>query len=173
MPWVGNPGLPSKMFPMKSKLRNLLLVGGILVLCAVLGRWQYLSSPPSNPYVDPNVVLVGTRYQEPTKRITLVTRNGQELFQSSDYENILGYGSSKDEVFAALGPPAYQFEYLMGDYYVWEESARYDWDLSGESGGDFLTIGFGYSDKVSTVVINREPPLDAEPFKPQAVGTSP
>ncbi len=82
-----------------------------------------------------------------------------EFRERFDWES----GSEKSDVLAALGPPLYRTEFMYEEYFVWEESARYDWDLRNEQPGRFLVLNFNYSDKLDSAAVSWEKPLGAEP----------
>lgn len=144
---------------MKLKKKNSLYFALTIAVCAILA---VLLSKTNLADKGPEILIVETRYSDPLgKEGLFLRRGGQPLFALSERFDWEG-GGEKDEVLTALGSPKYKLEFMDEEYFVWESTARYDWDLRNEQPGRFLTLSFNYSDKVDSVAISWDTPFRAE-----------
>lgn len=147
---------------MKAKRRNLISLAMIFLLAAFLAKEAYHRSQDPALHGDPNQLVVETSYSHPWHDELVLRRGPQRLFKLKQGIS-WGTGGTADQVLKTLGPPQYRLVFLATEYWVWDDSIRYDWDFKQEHAGHFVSIGFDWEDCVDSVTITPTPPLDAAP----------
>lgn len=144
---------------MKARRLNLAILCLAVVVCAVFAREAYHRRQDPALRGDPNQLVVETHYSLPWHE-KLCIRRGQDRLLNLPFGFFEG-GSLAEEVVKKMGPPKYRLEVMSQEYFVWEDDIRYDWDFEEKFAGSFLSIRFGYDDRIQSVTITPTPPLDA------------